>query len=172
MFFTIEMALFKSRILCLLEVNNVMLWIDESNFLNLDPLEGSRIKCEVMKAESTNDKDIMEGDVVEYPLPEEVRQAGLYGDQIHFGLGAVNELVLDPSSSCLFCHLEPLVMVTLYPLMAKFDIVHALFLSRNFDVCFFKIPSSLDVHRGSQYLPPLKKIMILEYLPKETFDLL
>jgi hypothetical protein len=52
----------------------------------------------------------MEGDVVEYPLPEEVRQGGLYGNS-SCGLGAVHELVSDNSSSTVMCHIEPLVMV-------------------------------------------------------------
>lgn len=55
------------------------------------------------------DGDIMEGDVVEYPLPEEVRQGGLYGGR-SYGIGAVHELALDNSSSSLVCHIEPLVM--------------------------------------------------------------
>lgn len=46
----------------------------------------------------------MEGDVVEYPLPEKVKQGGLYGDS-SYGLGAVHEL--DSNA----CHIEPLVMV-------------------------------------------------------------
>ncbi|KAG0554557.1 hypothetical protein KC19_12G100100 [Ceratodon purpureus] len=53
--------------------------------------------------------EIIEGDVVEYPLPEKVRQGGLYGDR-SYGLGAVHELVSDNSSSSLVCHIEPLVM--------------------------------------------------------------
>lgn len=52
----------------------------------------------------------MEGDVVEYPLPEYVRSSGLYGARSH-GLGAVSEIVADDSSSATLCHIEPLVMV-------------------------------------------------------------
>jgi len=72
-------------------------------------VDGCRRKCGgVMRA---GGGEILEGDVVEYPLPEEVRQGGLYGDRIRYGLGAVSELVSDPSSSSLVCHIEPLVMV-------------------------------------------------------------
>uniref|UniRef100_A0A7I4C4J4 Uncharacterized protein n=1 Tax=Physcomitrium patens TaxID=3218 RepID=A0A7I4C4J4_PHYPA len=54
--------------------------------------------------------EVMEGDVVEYPLPEYVRSSGLYGARSH-GLGAVSEIVADDSSSATLCHIEPLVMV-------------------------------------------------------------
>lgn len=75
------------------------------------------------------DGDIMEGDVVEYPLPEEVRQGGLYGGR-SYGIGAVHELALDNSSSSLVCHIEPLVMVFSSP--PSYDIETSLAFGSNF----------------------------------------
>ena len=68
----------------------------------------TRTRRRRFSAGAASDDALLEGDVVEYPLPLHVQQGGKYGSRC-YGVGAVTELTSQDAS--ILCHLEPLVMV-------------------------------------------------------------